>query len=262
MQFKIFGKNLFEIKSSKAEMMIQEANSGLKESKFLPDFYGGWNSTNSFNEYIAITDSSGALVAVSNSDKKKKKEVKVQPTPVEKKTPKNIYDLRLLNDEKFSLNTNPNYIDSQLASFKDKLALINSEEYDMRRGVQEIGSVVVRLENRKKYSEFKDFFEQYPYTTTSKIVDVTKNHDHLKLGQIAQFIADLPKEAIEAMKQYNNYTSKLCGKQAVFYIIADKKDFQTTNNRRDPILVAQSPFGHFWQILGAWDKEMLFLEEL
>ncbi len=44
--------------------------------------------------------------------------------------------------------------------------------------------------------------------------------------------------------------------------IADKKDFEKKDKRRDPILLAQSPFGHFWQILGAWDKEMLFLEEL
>ena len=64
------------------------------------------------------------------------------------------------------------------------------------------------------------------------------------------------------MKQYNKHTDELCSKQAVFYIIADKKDFERTSQRRDPILLAQSPFGHFWQILGAWDKEMILIEEL
>ena len=72
----------------------------------------------------------------------------------------------------------------------------------------------------------------------------------------------MPKEAVAAMKEYNKGCDKLCGKQAVFYIIADKKDFEKTNKRRDPILLAQSPFVNRWQILGAWDKEMLFLEEL
>jgi len=64
------------------------------------------------------------------------------------------------------------------------------------------------------------------------------------------------------MKNYNKATDKLCGKQAVFYIIANKKDFEKTDKRRDPILLAQSPFGHFWQILGAWDEECLIIEEL
>jgi uncharacterized lipoprotein len=72
----------------------------------------------------------------------------------------------------------------------------------------------------------------------------------------------MPKEAVEVMKAYNAATGELCGKQAVFYIIADKKDFKKSDQRRDPILLAQSPFGHVWQILGAWDKEMIFVEEL
>ena len=105
-------------------------------------------------------------------------------------------------------------------------------------------------------------FEKFPYTTNARIESVVKKHDNLQLGQVDQFVADMPDEAIEAMKEYNKATDKVCGKKAVFYIIADKKDFQKTQSRRDPILLAQSPFGHMWQILGAWDKEMLFLDEL
>ena len=92
--------------------------------------------------------------------------------------------------------------------------------------------------------------------------NVLKKHDYLQLGEVDQFVADMPKEATDAMKEYNDACKKLCGKKAVFYIIADKKDFKKTESRRDPILLAQSPFGHFWQIIGAWDKEMMFLEEL
>lgn len=80
-----------------------------------------------------------------------------------------------------------------------------------------------------------------------------------KLSKIEQFIADLPSDAMQVMKEYTDNTKKLCDKKAVFYIIADKEDFNKTNKRKDPILLAQSPFGHVWQILGAWDKEMLLL---
>ena len=125
-----------------------------------------------------------------------------------------------------------------------------------------ISSILIRLENRKKYSHFKSFFENYAYTTTTKIDKLLKVHNYLKMGQVEQFLADMPKEAIREMKQYEKNTKKLCGKKPVFYIMANKKDFEKSQKRRDPILLAQSPFCHNWQILGAWDKEMLLLEEL
>lgn len=259
MEIKLFGKSLFEAKKSKAGLLLGQADHEFKGSKYLPDFYKGAGENNVLSEWIAIPTEAGGMVAVPTAkkgvkNKKPKAEIKI--------TPKGVYKLEMLNDKSFKMNTNEKYVDEQLESFKDKLGLIKAEEYDMRNGVTEISSIVARMENRKKYPEFKDFFEQYPYTTTTKIAEVVKVHDHLKLGQIAQFIADMPKEAVDIMKEYNKNTDKLCGKQAVFYIVADKKDFKTTNGRRDPILVAQSPFGHFWQILGAWDDEMLFLEEL
>ena len=47
-----------------------------------------------------------------------------------------------------------------------------------------------------------------------------------------------------------------------FYSIAEKEMFNDEYKRNDPILLVQSPFGIYWQILGAWDKELVLLEEL
>jgi len=253
MKIKLFGKDLFEAKSSRGNVLHSEVEKKLKESKYLPDFY-----TDTYGDlpYIELTAINGMTV---------RKKVTKKPKPKTKKkilTPRGVYDLKMLNDKSITINADAKYVDEQLRDFTDKLSMISSEEFDMRNGVEEISSIVLRLENRKKYSDVKTFFEEYPYTTSSLIGKLTEKQDHLKLGKIAQFIADMPREATNVMKEYNKYTKKVCDKQAVFYIIADKKDFKQTNSRRDPILLAQSPFGHFWQILGAWDKEMLFLEEL
>jgi hypothetical protein len=262
MEIKVFGKSLFTFKG-KGDMWLAQASEKMAESKFLPDFYKErGNDSSIWSEFTLYNEAnSGAAIAVPKG--KKKDEAKPEVKKEEKKiTPKGVYELQMLNDKSFKLNTNKDYVDGQIQDFKDKLALIKSEEYDMRRGTEEIGSVLVRMENRLKYDEVKEFYEQYPYTTNSKIAGMLKAHDHLQMGQIAQFLADMPKEAVTAMKEYNKATEKLCGKQAVFWIIADKKDFKKSDTRRDPILLAQSPFGHVWQILGAWDEEMLFLEEL
>lgn len=257
MEIKIFGKSLFEVRKNNANVLVWESTQANKVSKYLPDFYKDMNG-NTLRDAVEITAINGIPV-----EKSSKSEVN---KPVNKSTerlsPKKIYELKMLNDESFKLNVNEKFINEQIEDFKDKLSLLKAEEYDMRNGVNEVSSVLIRMENRKKYEEVKDFFEEYPYTTTSRIDEVIKKHDYLKIGQIAQFVADMPKEAVKAMKDYNQNTDKICQKQAVFYIIADKKDFQRTNQRRDPILLAQSPFGHFWQILGVWDKEMLLLESL
>jgi hypothetical protein len=45
-------------------------------------------------------------------------------------------------------------------------------------------------------------------------------------------------------------------------VIAEPDKFRKAYEKRDPILLVQSPFGFYWQILGAWDKEMMLLSEL
>ena len=259
MELKLFGKSLF--KFEKKDSYLLPAMNTIKESKYLIDFQEGiGNFFESWGGAIMEMPNGTITTATSAGKVKKVKEVKVEVK--EKLTPKGVFDLQLLHDKTFQLKTDPEYIDEQLTLFKDKLSLIKAEEYDMARGTKEIASIISRLENRKKYPDFKSFFDEYPYTSSGRIEALVKEHDYLKLGQVAQFLADMPKDAIQAMKDYNKNIDKMCGKQAVFYIIADKKDFEKSNTRRDPILLAQSPFGHFWQILGAWDKEMMFLGEL
>lgn len=262
MKISIFGKELFSA-SKKGGIVLDGGYNKIKESKYLIDFYADTGSTFDRIESLSAFVQNGQVIGIGPGDGKEvKKAETVKVEPKEKVTPKGVYKLEMLHDRTFKLNTDAKYVDEQITTFKDKLALIKSEEYDMRRGTVEVASVLQRMENRKKHAEVREVFEEFPYTTSSKIAKVVKDHDHLKIGQVAQFMADMPKEAIDAMKRYNKGCERLCGKQAVFYIIADKKDFQKTQSRRDPILLAQSPFCHAWQILGAWDDEMVFLEEL
>jgi hypothetical protein len=253
MELKLFGKKIFEFNKSSSLYYINSADEKAKQSKFLPDFYSQVGQP-MVSDFAIIEASSGRAVAVPIKDESVKTETH--------KSPKDIYDLKMLNEQGFQINTNEDYVEQQIGDFKEKLNLVKTEEFDMSRGLTEISSILMRLENRKKYSQFKDFFEEYPYTTTVKIDNLVKSNSYLKLGQLAQFVADMPSEAISEMKKYTQATEKLCKKKPVYYIIADKKDFEKSNKRRDPILLAQSPFGHFWQILGAWDKEMLLLENL
>lgn len=270
MQIKLFGKNIFEFSKqneAKDEMYLHNATDSLERSKFMPDFYTMRANDNSLSPDVwqsvaTISSFDGNLITSTGTEasavKKKEGELKKKF----ELTPKKVFELKFLNKKDFKINTDEAYVEEQLGVFKDKLALIKSSEYDMSRGTNEIASLVHRLTNRKKYAAHKEFFDEYAYTTTDRMNKVIKNHPHLKLGKVEEFIADMPKEATDAMKAYNKHCEELGGKKSIFYIIADKKDFKKTEQRRDPILLAQSPYAHVWQILGAWDEEMMFLEEL
>lgn len=264
MEIRLFGKQLFAYKRTATEILLTSADKASKTEEVLPDFYAHLGS-HSISDYAVLEDVAfpGELISgeISSSDAKKIKEKKPEKGK-NPKTPKGVYEMKLLNDDSLKINTDEKYVDEHIASFKDKLEVIGSQNYDMRNGVNEISSILQRMENRKKYPAHKEFFEQFPLTKTTKIAEVIKNHDNLKIDKIGQFIAEMPKDAIQIMKDYDAECKKLCGKKAVFYIIADEKDFKKTNMRKDPILLAQSPFGHFWNVLGAWDAEMQFLEEL
>ena len=76
------------------------------------------------------------------------------------------------------------------------------------------------------------------------------------------FIPEFPAEAVQAMKIYTEKIEELCGKKPVFFVIATEDSFKKTYGKRDPILLASSPFGFYYYILGAWDEEMILLTEL
>ena len=147
-------------------------------------------------------------------------------------------------------------LDEKITILKDKEKII-IQKYAKR----EVSGLIQCLENRKKYNEHIDFFETFKNTTDEKIDVLLKKHGLVqKTSDI--FVPEFPKEAIEVMKQYTEKVKLICGKNPIFYVIATADLFKKKNEKRDPILLVQSPFGFFWQILGAWDKEMLILSEL
>lgn len=147
-------------------------------------------------------------------------------------------------------------LDEKIAMFKSK-SRISVQRY----AKAQIDGFLKRLENRKKYKENFSFFNQFPNTTDDKIDALLKNYK-LEMNESELFIPTFPKEAVDIMEKYTDICEKLFKEKPVFYVIAEEKDFKKKREKLDPILLVQSPFGFYWQILGAWDKEMLLLSEL
>jgi len=128
--------------------------------------------------------------------------------------------------------------------------------------VADITTLIQLLQNRKKYKgSVATFFRQFDTTTKDKIDAVLSKYE-LVMKSADIFVPEFPDEAVIIMKKYSDAVFKVCKKKPIFYVIATSDNFKEKADKRDPILVATSPFGTYYDILGAWDKEMLLLSEL
>jgi hypothetical protein len=243
-------KKLFSRKNDSGINIAMSSSDGLDET-FLFDFKNyqsgyrgnGATLTTTFMNFSGSSDEdsgNGSSVVV---DKKPKK-IAVKPIDVvnELETIPTPWTLSNLQDK------------IEILEYKRDLI---TQKYSRR----EVEAMIERLENRKKWDKFRKFFDGYQNTTDEKIDDLLDKYD-LVMKTSDLFVPEFPDVAIQTMKSYTDHMMKLCKKKPVFYVIAEPDKFRKAYEKRDPILLVQSPFGFYWQILGAWDKEMMLLSEL
>jgi hypothetical protein len=96
---------------------------------------------------------------------------------------------------------------------------------------------------------------------TSKIQILLQKYS-LVMKDADIFIPEMPDIAIKTIKKFTEKVQEITFRSPRIYVIANEKDFKQVYSKRDPIVLAQSPFGFYYHILGAWDKEMIYLPEL
>lgn len=238
---KLFGKKREETANRNSAIYIGDS-SGLDES-FLFDFknYGSMY-TGSRSNFVV----SGALVESTNDSDENSKPTKIAIKPID------VLD---------QLETVPT--PWTLSNLQDKIDVLNYKKDLIVQSYakREVVALIERLENRKKWNDHKAFFNEFQNTTDEKIEQLLDKYD-LVMQTSDLFVPEFPDDAIAVMKAYTEEMNRLCGKKPVFYVIAEPDKFRKAYEKRDPILLVQSPFGFYWQILGAWDKEMLLLSEL
>lgn len=213
-------------------------------------FFGGTDSATITVTTGSVTGSSNdrAIEGVANQPKTSGK-LKVKPKHV-------LDELETVPDPWTMLN-----LDDKISMLKDKIKLITNSGSNSQYTKREINGLIERLELRKKYPEFKTFFENFKNTNDEKINKLLDKYE-LVMKTTDVFVPDFPDDAVKIMTAYTEKMKELCGKKPVFYVIAEEKHFKKQFERNDPILLVQSPFGYYWQILGAWDEELLILSEL
>lgn len=219
---------------------------------------GGFISVDSINgaelvEGTPLPPTAGAEDPAGAADAPAPKEQKIIKIAIK---PKDVVD----ELEKVPTHWSLEGLDAKIAILKSKETLLKNNHYSKR----EVSAMIECVENRKKFVadlKVRDFFNRFDNTNDEKIDKLLGKYKFvMKTADL--FIPEFPDDAIQTMKDYTEQVEAICGKKPIFYVIAEESKFKKAYEKRDPILLAQSPFGFYWQILGAWDEEMQILSEL
>lgn len=200
------------------------------------------------NSFIQITNSENVSWG-DNQINTPVKKIKTEAKPIE------VWELlRNTNDPVVDCSE----LDEKIKIINDRIRVLS--EYTGDRDINEEKQCIIYLEARKKYEKYKEKFA-YP-TTNMKMMNELCDLYTLKIASINQYSGTMPKEAIDELDKYTKSFKKVTGKLPSVRLIVPEKDFKVEEKKRDPILLAESPFGNWWYILGAWDKEVLIVDEL
>lgn len=118
-----------------------------------------------------------------------------------------------------------------------------------------------QLENRKRFTlEIEEHLNLYPITTREKIEELSTKYK-LVFRNLLGITRDIPLGAVKAIEEFCKplEKNKVSFDGNNFFLIASDDWWQ---RKRDPILVVKSPFGNYYHILYAWDKEVNIVSEL
>lgn len=149
-------------------------------------------------------------------------------------------------------------LDSKIKVIKNRIKVLS--DHVGQTDLNSEYAVIGYLEARKKYDKYKELFA-YPTTNEETINDLCAAYK-VKVVPVAQYSGTMPQEAIDELANYKMSCLKIRKDKPVVRLLVPDNDPKTEKRKRDPILLVSSPFGHWDYILGAWDKEVMIVDEL
>jgi len=113
------------------------------------------------------------------------------------------------------------------------------------------------LKARKFLPKFGKEFK-WPATNQQLIDSLCSKYKVMKVSMGAYY-RNMPMEAIDEIEKFSEAFSKVSKAKPLFELIVDSGGKE---QKKDPILLARSPFGRWYYVLGAWDKEVEIVDDL
>jgi len=128
----------------------------------------------------------------------------------------------------------------------------------LKANITQEKEVVGYLKARIKFLKYGHKFTWV--TTNDTLIEKLCNTYKLRRVCFASYARNIPAEAVDEIEKYIDAMTLIDKeKEPVFELIIDDGGKET---RKDPILFVKSPFGRWYYILGAWDKEVEVIDEI
>lgn len=154
---------------------------------------------------------------------------------------------------------------------RGKITLVERRRFILR---EEVGmhetpdedEALIFLYARQKLQKLKGkHMFAWPVTTKTKVEKLCKTYK-LDLVGFKAYYKTVPMEAIDELEKFCAEYEKFTDTEPDLKLIIDDasapNEHQSYERKKDPILLASSPFGRWYHILGAWDREVEVVDEL
>lgn len=228
----------------------------LKKKKPYPLFRNGWDLASreeAYSEYISFqpigtTTNSVSPLIFSQPSKSSKKSERINKKPVE------VFKEIISEIPQFNVAN----LDEQIKLVKYRMKVLKDH---LNGGIElsDEREALGFLEARKKYGKYKHLF-QWGVATFSGVKNLCEKYE-VSFVDMGSYYKTMPMEAIDQLEKYSAVYEKVRNDHPVLKLIIEAGP-EKPEVKKDPILLASSPFGRWWYILGAWDKEVEIVDDL
>lgn len=238
--------------------------SSLKKKDSFPQYLyrSGWDLdsrehsySNSINQLVAYTDGSGRLTAVGSEStgtpaQKEKMDERIAKKPVD------VYKEIIAESPAMNLVD----LDGQIKLVERRLKMFNELGTNASDEHEALGFLRARKTGLKQKTDF-----HWAVTTLPMIEELLKKYK-LSMVDFGGYAKNVPMEAIDELEKFLGEYTKVRDDKPVLRLIIDDAPAPgekiSRERKKDPILLASSPFGRYFYILGAWDKEVQVVDAL
>lgn len=189
---------------------------------------------------------------------------RVEPPKDERKE---VMPIEVFNEvKKEGLEPDFGNLDEKIKVVSDRIEIL--KEHLSEEHLMDEHKALFFLKNRRKYMDTR---KKYPLdwamTNREAVDDLCKRYK-LQTVPLKQYYTLVPNEGLKEMNRYTDAYQAITGDKPIFELIIKEKEVtkeeekKRTRKDRDPILLANSPLGNFMFVLGAWDDEVEFVDEI
>ena len=230
-----------------------------------------WGSTNSSLTAFYSTDSAlqasyGVVTAPGGLNPTQQTEVKTKVDPRKAVEPKEVFEEIKRKTPEMDFSN----LDEKIKVVSERIEIL--KEHLDESHLKDEHMTLFYLKNRKAYLKTKDKNPiNWAMTTRDAVDDLCKNYK-LKVVALKQYYTLIPKDGINEMNKYTKAYKAVTGDNPIFELVIKDADVKTEEGKkeenkqrkkdRDPILLANSPFGNALYVLGVWDEEVEIVDEI